>query len=145
MDLTKAERERIRDARVARLATADAGGRPNAVPICFSLVGGAVVTPIDEKPKTDDPTRLRRVRDIAENPFVVVLIDRYTEEWQDLWWVQLRGRAEALDPDDPNHETAIDALEAKYDQYETHRLHARPVIRIVVGDVISWGFDHTTS
>jgi len=34
------------------------------VPVCFALVGTAVVTPIDEKPQRVDPGALRRVRDV---------------------------------------------------------------------------------
>lgn len=37
---TDAERRYLDSTRVARLATADADGRPNAVPVCFALVGG---------------------------------------------------------------------------------------------------------
>ncbi|MFC6939717.1 pyridoxamine 5'-phosphate oxidase family protein [Salinirubellus sp. GCM10025818] len=45
------ERAYLETARVARLATADAEGRPHAVPVCFAFAGDRIVTPIDEKPK----------------------------------------------------------------------------------------------
>ena len=41
----------IKKLAVARLATADAAGRPSVVPVCFVLVGGYFYTPIDEKRK----------------------------------------------------------------------------------------------
>jgi len=135
--LTEQEREAFRTARSARLATADPAGRPNVVPICFSLVGDSIVTPIDEKPKkrADD---LRRVRDIRTNPFVAVLIDQYSEAWSDLWWIQIRGRAELLEATADAHTEAVTALQQKYSQYADHRLSNRPVICIEASHAVSW-------
>jgi PPOX class probable F420-dependent enzyme len=61
--------------RVARLATVDVHAHPHVVPICFALEGDTLYTPIDEKPKHGDYTRLRRLRNIAANPNVQVLFD----------------------------------------------------------------------
>ncbi|MFB6087567.1 MAG: TIGR03668 family PPOX class F420-dependent oxidoreductase [Haloarculaceae archaeon] len=140
------ERAYVESARVARLATADDAGRPNAVPVCFTLVGGeetddepSVVTPIDEKPKRNAPDTLRRSRDVAANPHVALVVDHYTEDWDALGWVQIRGTAARLSPDHGNHATACEALRAKYDQYEDHAIEERPVIRIEAGSVLSWG------
>jgi PPOX class probable F420-dependent enzyme len=139
------ERDYVASARVGRLATADADGRPSAVPVCFALVAGenddapSVVTPIDEKPKRAPPDALRRSRDIEANPFVTLVIDHYSEDWSRLGWVQIRGTATRLAADHGDHAEACRALRAKYDQYETHALEERPVIRIEVGSVGSWG------
>lgn len=131
-------------ARVGRLATADADGRPTAVPICYALVepdDGPVelVTPIDEKPKTADLDELRRVRDIRANGRVAVVVDRYTEDWDRLGWIQIRGTARVVGPGDANHPAAVAALRARYDQYANHDLEHRPVIAIAPGSVRSWG------
>ena len=146
-----AERQYLEEARVGRLATADAAGRPHAVPVCYALVETAseaqestavdqrIVTPLDEKPKRGDPGELRRSRDIRENATVCLVVDHYTENWADLGWVQVRGRASLRHPETAGHESAVRALRAKYEQYETHDLEARPVIRIVPGSVVSWG------
>ena len=99
-------------ARVARLATVGSDGHPHVVPICFVLDGATLYTAVDEKPKG---TRvLQRLRDIEANPDVTVLIDHWDEDWSQLWWVQLRGRARVV---------ALDGrvgglLAAKYEQYE---------------------------
>src|SRR5262245_51227880 len=53
-------------------------------------------SPIDEKPKRRPVTALKRLRNIAENPAVAVIVDRYEEDWTRLGWVMLRGRAEVL-------------------------------------------------
>lgn len=84
-------RRRMGAARVARLATADERGRPHVVPITFVLDGDRLVFAIDQKPK--DTTDLKRMRNIAENPDVAVLADRYDDDWTRLWWVRADGRA----------------------------------------------------
>ena len=139
MDLSEDERRFLEEGRVARLATADERGRPNVIPICFALLENALVTPLDEKPASVDPETYRRVRDVETNPFVAVVVDHYVEDWDELGWVQLRGRAAVIDPGEGGHRTAVEALRNKYEQYRDHLLEERPVIRIRPGHVVSWG------
>ena len=133
------EREYVETARVGRLATADAEGRPRAVPVCFAFAGNRIVTPVDEKPQSVPAEGLRRSRDIRENPHVTLVVDHYTEDWSRLGWVQVRGTASHLAPDEPGHSDAVAALRGKYSQYADHALEERPVIRIEPGSVRSWG------
>lgn len=141
--LTAEERAVLETARVARLATADAEGRPHAVPICFALTEAedrpVLVTPIDEKPKAADPQDLRRVRDIRSNPSVALVIDRYAEDWDRLGWLQLRGTASVIDPAEERHAAAVRTLRERYAQYADHALEGRPLIEIRIGSVSSWG------
>jgi PPOX class probable F420-dependent enzyme len=141
--LGEAERRVIETARVARLATADATGRPHVVPICYALLtddaSPMLVTPIDEKPKTAEPNDLRRVRDIRANGAVAVVIDRYSEHWDRLGWLQLRGTASVHDRADDGYTAAVRALRQRYDQYVGHALEDRPMIRIRIGSVSAWG------
>ena len=88
---TDAERRYVETARVGRLATADAEARPHAVPVCFAFAGDRIVSPVDEKPKRVGPHRLRRCRDVDENPRVALVVDRYAEDWSRLGWVQVRA------------------------------------------------------
>jgi len=97
--------------RVARLATVGADGRPHVVPICFALDGDTLYTAVDEKPKST--RRLRRLANIEANPRVEVVVDRWDEDWSQLWWVRLGGRAEIVERD----ERALELLQAKYEQY----------------------------
>ncbi len=132
----------VAGARTATLVTIDGDGVPRPVPICFVLDPDAavLVTPIDEKPKrTDDPHALARVRDIEERPDVAVLIDRWDEDWRRLAWVRCRGRATLLEPGATAHAGAVQALRAKYPQYADHRLEERPLIRVEIDQVSSWG------
>lgn len=133
------ERRYLETARIGRLATADAEGRPHAVPVCFALVDDQVVTPIDEKPQDVPPEALRRSRNIRDNPRVALVVDHYTEEWSQLGWVQIRGTATHLEPGETTHADAVTALQRKYQQYAAHALEERPIIRVTPGSVLSWG------
>ena len=82
--------------RVAHLATADRRGVPHVVPVCFVVSASTLYITIDEKPKRRPGTALKRLRNIAENPVVAVVVDRYDEDWSMLGWVMLRGPADIL-------------------------------------------------
>jgi coenzyme F420-0:L-glutamate ligase/coenzyme F420-1:gamma-L-glutamate ligase len=125
--------------RVARLATADAAGRPHAVPVCFAYAPGSIFVALDEKPKNVPVTRLKRVRNILENPDVALVADRYAEDWNLLAFVMVRGRAELLDPDTEEHAAAVRLLRGKYHQYEAMTIEENPVIAIRAEKVASWG------
>jgi len=135
----RAERRYLEAAPLGRLASTDGAGRPHVVPVCFAFVGDDIVTPIDEKPQRASPTELRRVRDIRANARVALVVDHYAENWGELGWVQVRGTAALVESRGDGHSAAVNALRSKYDQYESHRLEERPVIRIAPGTVRSWG------
>ena len=124
--------------RVARLATADRAGKPHAIPVCFAYDGRLVHIALDEKPKDVPATRLKRVRNILENPNVALVADRYSEDWDLLAFVMVRGRAELVQPKTEEHDAAVRLLRGKYHQYEKMKLEA-PVISIRPGRVTSWG------
>jgi PPOX class probable F420-dependent enzyme len=125
--------------RVARLATADAAGRPHIMPVCFARVADRLYVPIDAKPKSGNPRDLKRLRNIREQPEVALLLDRYEEDWGRLRWLLIRARAEILD-DGPERLDALSTLERRYPQYATMRL-ARlglPVIALHPRTVSRW-------
>jgi PPOX class probable F420-dependent enzyme len=114
--------ERLAKARIGRLATVTATGRPHIVPVCFALAGRRIVTAVDAKPKvTSELARLENVRATGR---ASLLVDHYAEDWSELWWVRVDGVAEVVRSD-----AAIDALAAKYEQYRAVR-PAGPVIAI---------------
>jgi PPOX class probable F420-dependent enzyme len=127
--------------RVARLGTADAAGQPLVVPICYTFDGRHCYSPIDAKPKRQIPARLKRVRNIRENPRVSLLVDHYDEEWSRLRYVVLQGRAELLS-EGAEFAHALDLLVAKYPQYRALPLDRRAglVIKITPERVIQWSF-----
>ena|SRR5438874_5502237 len=125
--------------RVARLATASSSGAPHVVPVCYALQAETLYIAIDEKPKTDDLQRLRRLRNIASNPRVAVVCDVYDDaDWSRLGFVLLRGAARVLEHGD-EHALAVSGLRARYPQYHQMALDERPVIAIDVVRVTTWG------
>jgi PPOX class probable F420-dependent enzyme len=114
--LTEAEaRSRFAAARIARLATADAQGRPHLIPIVFAVDGDRVYSVVDAKPKR---TRaLRRLDNVSQNPAVALLVDHYDDsDWDALWWVRAEGQARVLDPQEPEAANAIALLKQRYPQ-----------------------------
>ena len=112
--MTPAEaRARFAAARVARLATADAAGRPHLVPIAFVVAGDTIYSAVDAKPKR---TRaLRRLANVRENPAVSLLVDHWDEDdWAALWWVRADGRGRVLDSEDPEARRAAGLLRERY-------------------------------
>jgi len=129
----EAARERFAAARVARLATADAKGRPHLVPMVFVLAGETIYSAVDAKPKRTD--RLRRLANAAANPHVALLADHYDDaDWTALWWVRADGVARVLAPEDEEAVRAVDRLVARYAQYREARPHG-PVLAV---DVERW-------
>jgi PPOX class probable F420-dependent enzyme len=121
-------------ASVARLATLEPDGRIHVVPIVFALQGATLYTAVDHKPKRS--RTLRRIENARARPDVTVLIDRYDDDWNELWWVMLRGRARVLD-DGAEAERALDLLVAKYEQYEDRRPGV-PVLALDVQESHGW-------
>jgi PPOX class probable F420-dependent enzyme len=136
------ERTFLATARRAVLGTIAPDGRPRLVPICFVLDGDEPVlySPLDDKPKrSEDPLALARIRDIGADPRVTVLVDRWDEDWSRLAWLRCSATASVQPSSAVGHGDIIAALRAKYPQYETHRLEGRPLIRIEIERVTSWG------
>lgn len=129
-------RARVAQARVGRLATTGSDGRPHLVPVTFALAGDHLLTAVDRKPKST--TRLRRLRNISENPLVSVLVDHYEDDWTKLWWVRVDGTA-VIATDDAALRSAADALAAKYAQY-WGSAPGGPVIDIAIGSWTGWGY-----
>jgi PPOX class probable F420-dependent enzyme len=103
-------------ARVARLATVGAEGRPHLVPIVFAIAGDVVYSAVDAKPKRT--TALRRLENVRRNPRVALLADHYDDsDWDALWWVRADGVARVLDGSDSEARRAIALLAARYAQY----------------------------
>ncbi|MEU9121003.1 TIGR03668 family PPOX class F420-dependent oxidoreductase [Streptomyces sp. NPDC048506] len=131
-------RERFARARIARLATIDAAGRPHLVPTVFALAGDTVVLAVDHKPKRS--TRLKRLANIRAHPEVCLLVDGYDEDWDRLWWARGDGTAVVLPPADRSPASAryVELLVAKYRrQYADHPPEG-PVVEVRVARWSGW-------
>jgi PPOX class probable F420-dependent enzyme len=132
--LPDADRDRLSAAPVARLATVRPDGTPHLVPITFALVEDTLVTAVDAKPKRS--TDLQRLRNIRTQPAVTILVDSYTADWSQLWWIRIDATAEIINVG-PACQHAIDALVTKYPQYRAARPDG-PVIQMRPARVTSW-------
>ena len=76
----------------ATLGTVDTEGQPHLVPVTFVVSDDDhVYIAIDGKPKRS--TDLKRLRNIAANPRVSLLVSEYADDWDELWWVRADGTA----------------------------------------------------
>jgi PPOX class probable F420-dependent enzyme len=127
-------RRRVADARVARLASIDADGRPHVVPVCFAVADDAIVSVVDHKSKRT--LELRRLDNVRRNPAVQLVVDHYDDDWSLLWWVRVSGDGRVIDRG-AERDDAIDVLAAKYPQYREHR-PAGSVLMVDVTAITSW-------
>jgi len=129
-------RERVAAARVARLGTVRADGRPHLVPCCFVLDGDTILTAVDDV-KTKSTHALRRLANIELHPDVSVLVDHYDEDWSTLWWVRIDGQARILDPTSPDARHAVRRLAAKYEPYRVQPISG-PIISVEITRWVAW-------
>ena len=115
MDQHEMER-RVASASVARLATVGADGRPHIVPICFALAERILYFAVDSKPKKT--SNLKRLRNIAVNPAVSILVDHYED-------------------DAAEKQKAIGLLVARYSQYRATK-PAGPVVAVAIARMSGW-------
>ena len=133
-------RERFAAARVARLATADASGRPHVVPVVFAVcVDGQdsiVYSAVDAKPKRT--TALQRLANVRANPKVSLLVDHYDDaDWTTLWWVRADGTGRVLPPEEHEAQVAVRLLMQRYPQYRVQPPPG-PVLAVNVTGWASW-------
>lgn len=113
---------------VARLATLNPDGTPHQIPLVFAWHDGLLWSPVDGKPKTG--RQLARVRNILAEPRGSLLLDHYAADWTQLWWLRVEVKLSVLSVDTASAdqgqqaEGAVQALRAKYPQYQT-----TPVLR----------------
>lgn len=119
-------RARFAQARVARMATVSRDGSPHLVPMVFAVEGSRLISAVDAKPKSTHA--LRRLDNIAANPFVSVLVDQYEDDWTRLWWARADGWAQVRQKHD------LSPLVERYRQYR----NAPPAGPVIVIEVDHW-------
>ena len=142
--MTPVEHDFIARHRVARLATANVDGQPHVIPVCYALDGGVIYSMLDLKPKRIQILKLKRVRNILENPSVSLVIDDYMEDWNLLSYVLVMGTA-SLIQSGREQQRATRLLREKYSQYRTLLTDTAPALRIAVERVITWGAVNSVS
>jgi PPOX class probable F420-dependent enzyme len=137
MDRDEAVR-RLAEAKVGRIATVRPDGSPHVVPFAFAVIDAddalRLYWCVDDKPKRS--RALQRLVNIRAHPAVELEVDRYDDDWSELWWVRASGMArEVTSPDE--RERALLALAAKYPPYADHP-PSGPVVAIQVDRVSGW-------
>ncbi len=127
----------------AHLATADTSGAPHVIPVCYASDGRSLFSVLDQKPKRAHITRLRRVKNIQENPRVSLVVDHYEDDWSRLGYILVNGTAELLF-EGGERDGAVLLLRQKYSQYREMNLDASPVIKITPQRVVTWGVAPTS-
>jgi PPOX class probable F420-dependent enzyme len=128
MDASEA-RARFAAARVVRLATVTADGRPHLVPTVCAVDGDTVYSAVDAKPKRT--TALARLDNVAAHPEVCLLADHYAEDWTSLWWVRADGSGRVLQTRAPETSHAAALLAQRYPQQQV-------VGAVLAVDVTRW-------
>ena len=91
----------------------DEEGGPRVLPVTFAVAEGRIWSAIDQKPKrAEEPARLRFLR---RDPRAALTVDRYSDDWDELAWVQVLGRVSILGVSEGP--VGLDVLSAKYEQY----------------------------
>jgi PPOX class probable F420-dependent enzyme len=133
--------EFLRLTRLAHLATADSSGMPHNVPLCFWYDEEAhFYFVIDLKPKRMTGAGLKRMRNLAENPQVALIVDHYEEDWSCLSYVLVHGAGRIVE-DANEYMLALRNLRDKYPQYRSMVLgfDKNPMVRIDALRVHIWG------
>jgi PPOX class probable F420-dependent enzyme len=105
----------LRSARVARLGLVDEEGHPRVLPVTFALAEGRIWSAIDEKPKRTPGEELARVRFLRRDPRAALTVDHYSEDWDELAWVQVLGDVRVVDAGGAG--VGLASLVMKYPQY----------------------------
>jgi PPOX class probable F420-dependent enzyme len=83
------------------------------LPVTFAVAEGRIWSAIDRKPKrAEEPARLRFLR---RDPRAALTVDRYSDDWEQLAWVQVLGRVSILEVAEGG--AGLEALRAKYEPY----------------------------
>jgi len=109
----------IAKSKVARLATVDQNSISYVVPVVFVFHNNSFYIPLDEKTKSVNTRKLKRVRNIEKNPNVTLLIDEYQNNWKKLYFLMIHGKAAIVEQ---KREKLINEVHklliSKYSQYK---------------------------
>lgn len=137
--------ELITTARVGHLATAASNLQPYLTPVVFIALQNSILIPLDDKPKIIDVNRLRRVRNIEENPKVSFLVDHYDEDWTYLWFVMIIGNAKLIQLNRKTERKTKEMTKIrnmflkKYSQYTKIGI-GKTYIKLMIAKTIYWKY-----
>ena len=142
MDRDEAVR-RLTEAKVGRIATVRPDGSPHVVPFVFAVIdaddGPRVYWCVDDKAKRS--RALQRLVNIHAHPAVELEVDRYDDDWSELWWVRASGMAREVTLADrlqaAGYKTAYKCTDQQITPDADHP-PSGPVVAIQVDRVSGW-------
>jgi PPOX class probable F420-dependent enzyme len=114
-------RDLLEEGRVGRLGLRDEEGQPRVLPITFAVVGDEIWSAVDKKPKRESDRELARLRYLRRDPRAALTVDRYSDDWSQLAWVQALGEVRIVEAGD-----VTDALRVLSEKYAPYRESAPP-------------------
>jgi PPOX class probable F420-dependent enzyme len=108
--------ERLRSKDHGVLATLHPGRGVDVVPVVFALDGRRIVIPVDTI-KQKRTTDLQRSKNLRADPRCALIVEHYSEDWDDLWWV--RVHATGSECPDGELDAARGLLAARHPRYRT--------------------------
>jgi nitroimidazol reductase NimA-like FMN-containing flavoprotein (pyridoxamine 5'-phosphate oxidase superfamily) len=102
--------------------------------VCHALSGGKLLIASGDN--------ARKVKNIAENARVTVVVDAYSDTWSTLRGVMIQGRARLIERG-PRFRRGRDLLYRKYPQYPKEAALSPSdsvIIEVTPTRVFSWGF-----
>lgn len=131
LDLAEAWR-RLADADHGVLGTLHPERGPDLVPVVFGVDGDRIFVPVD-RVKAKRSTRLRRLANVELDPRCSLLVEHWSDDWSELWWVRASGAGRVLETAGEWHPI----LAARYPRYrESDTLDGG--IEIVVASITGW-------
>jgi PPOX class probable F420-dependent enzyme len=120
---------------LAHLGLLDDHGGPRVLPVTFTVVDSEIWSAVDDKPKRVAGEELARVRWLRARPQSALTVDRYSEDWSELAWVQLIGTTTVVEV--AGHEQVLEALATRYAPYR-ERLPRGPLLRLAPERCLFW-------
>jgi len=119
LKLSKKQADYLRRGRVGRLATIDGRDSVYLVPMVYACIGDKIYFVVDRKKKQAGKT-LKRIRNISENAIATLLVDNYSEDWENLSYLMIHCHASIIGPGENYREKQLASrrLKEKYLQYE---------------------------
>lgn len=107
--------DRLESAGHGVLATVHPIRGVDMVPVVFAVDGRRILVPIDTI-KQKRTTDLQRSRNLRADARCALLVEHYSEDWNELWWVRVHAKGSSC----PSHalDAARGALAARHPRYK---------------------------
>jgi PPOX class probable F420-dependent enzyme len=115
--LSPEQLEYLRKGRVARLGTFGENGVIQMVPTVYAFFENRIYSVIDGKKKSG--SELKRIKNIRKTGKATLLVDNYSENWDELSFLMLQCKAKVIGPGEDQAEKMLARiiLKEKYKQY----------------------------